>query len=220
MTAARRHVLFDLDGTLTDPSEGIVACLEYALDTLGGAAADPGDLTRFIGPPLTGTFGTLLGTGDSRVIDAAITAYRERFAEVGLFENRLIEGIEGALVELEDHGVDLRVATAKPTVYADRIVDHFGLRPFFPVVYGSELDGRKTDKIDLLAHIFSEEGWQGTDACMVGDRRHDVVGAVAHESRAVGVLWGFGSDAELRDAGAHAVVSTPGDLAHAIVGAG
>lgn len=214
-----RHVLFDLDGTLTDPSEGIVACIEYALDRVGGSARDPGDLTRFIGPPLAGTFGTLLDTSDRTAIDAAISAYRERFADVGLFENRLIGGIDSVLLELQARGADLRVATAKPTLYADRIIDHFGLRRFFPVVYGSELDGRRTDKVDLLAHVFGEEGWNGTEACMVGDRRHDIVGARAHRTRAVGVLWGFGSDLELRDAGADAVVSDVVELARVIDGA-
>lgn len=216
MTAAPRHVLFDLDGTLTDPSEGIVRCIEYALERCGGAQIERGDLTRFIGPPLFGTFGTLLATNDRTVIESAIAVYRERFADVGLFENRPIDGIMGVLEELAQTGLDLRVATAKPTIYADRIIDHFGMRAFFPVVYGSELDGRKTDKTDLLGHIFAEEGWSGSAACMIGDRQHDVAGARSHGARAVGVLWGFGSERELRDAGADVVVGDTLDLVDAI----
>lgn len=208
-------VLFDLDGTLTDPSEGIVACIEHALARMGGSAVPVGDLTRFIGPPLVGTFGHLLGTDDRSVIDDAIRWYRERFADVGLFENRIIDGMIPALESFAEHGVALRVATAKPTVYADRIIDHFDMRRFFPVVYGSELDGRKTDKVDLIDHILAEEGWVGDATVMIGDRAHDVRGARAHGARSVGVLWGFGSERELVEAGADIVISEVSGLVHA-----
>lgn len=172
----------------------------------------PGDLKRFIGPPLTGTFEYLLKTDDSVAIGKAIEWYRDRFADIGLFENRVIDGMLPALESFAAQGVQLRVATAKPTVYADRIIDHFDMRRFFPVVYGSELDGRKTDKVDLLAHILEVEGWRGREAVMIGDRAHDVRGARAHGARAVGVLWGFGSNDELTDAGADVVISSVSEL--------
>jgi phosphoglycolate phosphatase len=209
---ARMNVLFDLDGTLTDPKEGIIACFRYALETLGRDS--PGDraLERFIGPPLRESLSTLVGVNDETIVERAITLYRGRFAAQGMFENSLYPGISEALEQLQDDGQLLFVATSKPTVFAERIVEHFGMARFFRAVYGSELNGVNADKRDLLAHVVRAESLASVDTAMVGDRAHDVLGALANGLFSVGVLWGYGSREELVAAGAGALCDVPSAL--------
>jgi len=210
------HLLFDLDGTLTDPAPGIVACLEHALHAMGASPpADP-NLTRFIGPPLREAFRELLGTSGGQEIDDAIAHYRERFADVGLFENTVYPGIPRVLSELVEAGHELRVATSKPHVFAERILDHFELRSFFPRVYGSELTGERTDKADLIQHVLETESIEPGRACMIGDRLHDVVGAQRHGVLSIGVLWGFGDRLEMEEAAPNKIVESVYDLVHAV----
>ena len=204
------HVLLDLDGTLTDPEEGITACIRYALDKLGIAAPTDTVLASYIGPPLLHTFRKLCRTEHEAT--EGVRLYRERFSTKGLYENRVYEGIVSALEQFAAAGYTLCVATSKPGVYATRIVEHFELAHFFGAVYGSELDGRLSDKTELIAHILSTEGLAADQAVMIGDRRYDVVGANNHGVRSVGVLWGFGSESELRDAGANALCNRPDAL--------
>ena len=193
-----RHVLFDLDGTLTDPAPGIVRCIEHALAEFGAEPPPADELRRFIGPPLQDTFAELLGTHEPAPVERAIALYRERFGDVGLFENAVFPGIPDVLDELRAAGCRLYVATSKPTVFAERIVAHFDLSRRFEAVYGSELSGERTDKADLLAHLLGEESLVAGKACMIGDRRHDIAGAKAVGVRSIGVLWGYGSAEELR----------------------
>ncbi len=203
------NVLFDLDGTLTDPKEGIVACFRYALETLGLDSPADQELERFIGPPLRESLSTLVGASDETIVQQAITLYRERFAAQGMFENSLYPGISEALEQLEDDGLLLFVATSKPTVFAESIVEHFGIGRFFRAVHGSELDGVNADKRDLLAYVLRAESLSPTDTVMVGDRAHDVLGARANGLFSVGVLWGYGSREELVAAGAGALYDEP-----------
>ncbi len=148
-----RTLLFDLDGTLTDPREGITRSIAYALERMG-MAAPPLDTLHFaIGPPLRASFARLLSTDAPEAIERAVAHYRERFADVGLYENRPYAGIAEALAALRDSGARLFVATSKPQVYARRIVEHFGLHAHFLDVHGCELDGTREDKRDLLAHL-------------------------------------------------------------------
>lgn len=204
------NILFDLDGTLTDPREGIVACIRHALSTLGQPVPADAELVKLIGPPLQDSFRELLGSvGD---VDAAVAAYRDRFAAVGMFENAVFEGIPQAMESLLARGTRLFVATSKPRVYAERILGHFGLAEYFSAVYGSELDGRLTDKAELIAHALAASGLSAADTVMVGDRRHDMVGAVANGVFPVGVLWGYGSREELTAAGAEWLFERPGEL--------
>lgn len=207
------NVLFDLDGTLTDPREGIVACLKHALRGLGRPSPPDSDLVGCIGPPLRESFGMLLGSADGKVIDEAIALYRERFSVTGIFENTLYPGVPPALTELRDLGMTLYVATAKPHAFARRIVEYFGLSPFFRQVYGSELDGTRADKGELIAHVMQIESLSPGSTAMVGDRAHDVLGAIARGVRPVGVLWGYGSAAELTAAGATVLCERPAMLA-------
>jgi phosphoglycolate phosphatase len=151
------NVLFDLDGTLTDPKEGIVASFRYALESLGANSPPMKDLERLIGPPLRESFSTLLGTGDQDRIERAVGLYRERFSASGMFENRLYPDIGDTLAQLLDKGSRMFVATSKPRAFAERIIEHFGLGRFFRGVYGSELNGANADKKELLAHLLRLE---------------------------------------------------------------
>ena len=209
-----KALLFDLDGTLTDPREGITRCIAHALTRMGLEPPPLEALTFAIGPPLRGSFAQLLACEDRARIEQAVAHYRERFADVGLFENAIYPGIAEALRELQD--AQLFVATSKPQVYAERIVRHFGLEAHFVAIHGCELDGTREDKRDLLAHLMELRGVRAGDAVMIGDRGADMRAGRHHGMRALGVRWGYGSDDELRDAGAHALCDSPGALATAI----
>ncbi|AWM88789.1 HAD family hydrolase [Microvirga sp. 17 mud 1-3] len=202
--------LFDLDGTLTDPKTGITRSVQYALERLGRPVPEADALTWMIGPPLIAGFSELLGGPEDA--PEAVRLYRERFSDVGLFENEVYAGIPALLARLRDEEVRLFVATSKPHVYARRIVEHFGLAPFFGEIYGSELDNRNTDKRDLIRHILAQEGFDPAGAVMIGDRKHDAIGARANGLAAIGVTWGYGSRQELQDAGVACLVDDPGEL--------
>lgn len=210
VTDTGMQVLFDLDGTLTDPREGIVNCIRHALSALKIEIDEGIDLTSFIGPPLRDTFRTLCA--DDEIAETAVAVYRQRFSTIGLFENRLYDGIETCLQALVDAGVSNYVVTSKPTLYSRRIVEHFGLNEYFKVVYGSNLDGSLADKTQLIRHVIETENIAATDAVMIGDRKFDVIGANNHGMRCIGVLWGYGSERELRDAGALSLCRRPGEL--------
>jgi phosphoglycolate phosphatase len=144
--------------------------------------------------------------------------YRERFAEVGLFENSVYTGMSDALSQIRGDGHDLCVATSKPKIYADRIIDHFELRGFFCEAYGSELSGERADKTDLLEWVLASETADPSTTFMIGDRKHDIIGAKNHGLAAVGVLWGYGDRAELEEAGADCLVNNVADLCSQIRG--
>jgi phosphoglycolate phosphatase len=204
------NVLFDLDGTLTDPRDGIVACIKHGLASLGEPSPSDMELERYIGPPLHETFTKLL-RGDGRV-DAAVKAYRERFSAVGMFENVVYPGIPEVLESLGARGAELYVATSKPQVFAERILDHYGLSRHFKAVFGSELNGARSNKGELIGHLLMVAGLSAADTVMVGDREHDVHGARRNGVSAVGVLWGYGSREELAAAGAEQIFEQPSDL--------
>ena len=206
-------VLWDLDGTLTDPFQGITRCLQHALRSCG--VSDPPSsesLARYIGPPLTDAFRELLATDDAAEIDRAVQFYRDRFTDLGIYENAVYPGIPEALADLFAAGATLYVATSKPVGFARRIIDHFRLHTLFRDVHGSELDGTRSDKADLIAHVLNEHELLPENCIMVGDRMHDVVGARACGVTPVGVLWGYGSREELTEAGAAALCEYPHEL--------
>lgn len=203
------HIYFDLDGTLTDPYEGITKCILYALDELGFPHPDDDYLYNCIGPPLWDTFPELVG---ETLTQRAVELYRERFVEFGWKENTPYEGIADALEAVAAAGHTLFVATAKPHMHAARIIEHFGMGDFIHNVYGSELDGTRATKGDLLA--FAIERNPGADThVMIGDRKHDLIGAVANNMTPIGVAWGYGSIEELTEAGAAAIAQSPRELA-------
>lgn len=203
-------VFFDLDGTLTDPKIGITTSIQYALEKLNLPVPTQDELTWCIGPPLRTSFVALLG-GEEHA-DQALALYRERFGDVGLFENALYAGIEETLTTLTASGRKLFVATSKAHVYADRIIDHFGLRKYFEHVFGPELDGTRADKSDLLRYALEKTSTDPARAIMIGDRKHDVIGAANNGMTTIGVLYGYGSREELMKAGAAYLCATPGEI--------
>lgn len=211
-------IFFDLDGTLTDPAEGITACIRHALASEGAHVPDHARLTECIGPPLHECFAELLATEDSSTITRAVKKYRERFEEIGMFENRVYEGIPEALTQIREHGFRLCVATSKPHVYARKILDHFGLSHHFDHIFGPELDGTRREKTKLLAHALGITRVSADRCLMVGDRKHDIIGARENSILSLAVTWGYGSHCELEAAGADGFVSAVGGLAEACLG--
>jgi phosphoglycolate phosphatase len=203
-------IFFDLDGTLTDPKPGITRSIRYALQKLDHPVIPTEDeLTWCIGPPLRSSFVKMLGEDSA---DRAVTLYRERFSEIGLYENRVYDGIGEVLTTLKESGHRLLVATSKAHIYADRIIDHFELRPHFERVFGAELDGTRSDKSHLLAYALKETATDPGKSLMIGDRSHDMVGAGKNGIRGIGVLYGYGSRDELIGAGARHLCATPAEI--------
>jgi len=213
-----RALLFDLDGTLTDPLEGIARCVVHALQALGAPLPDARELRGWIGPPITDSFAAWFAqNGVAATAEQALHIYRERFAAKGLFENTVYPGMPEVLGELAERGFRLFVATSKPGVFARRILDHFDLSERFEDIYGSELDGTRVDKVELLDYLFVREGLDRARSVMIGDREHDMRAARYHDAAALGVLWGFGSAAELHEAGAQWLVAEPRQLLPALL---
>lgn len=189
-------LLFDLDGTLTDPREGITRSVQHALAQLDIHEPDLVALEHFIGPPLLQCFMHTYSLSEARAWEA-VNHYRARFREVGLYENQLFEGILELLQLLHEQGRTLYIATSKPTVFAVEIARHFGFARYFKAIYGSELDGTRTNKVELIRHLLEQEGLDPGDTLMIGDRKHDLIGAHSNGLSAVAVGYGFGSLEEL-----------------------
>jgi phosphoglycolate phosphatase len=206
----RSILLLDLDGTLVDPGPGIIGSCRYALEKLGAPVPDETDLRWVIGPPLRISFAKLLGEGGDP--EAALRFYRERYSGGGLYEVTPYPTILDVLQARVRSGTRLILCTAKPKQFAVRVVDHFGFSPLLSAVYGPELDGRFDDKGDLMAHLLESEKLDPDQVCMVGDREHDVRAAARHGIPSIGVLWGYGSEAELNQAGATVIIREPGEL--------
>jgi phosphoglycolate phosphatase len=202
--------MFDLDGTLTDPHEGITRCVTHAFERLGRPSPSPQALRSFIGPPLQDTFSQWLPATE---VENAVRFYRERFNAVGWRENEVYEGVPPLLGLLAARGHKMIVATSKPAVFAERIIDHFELAGYFDCVVGASLDGSLRHKSDLIAKALTDTDTSASDAVMIGDREQDVVGAKANDVRAIGVLWGYAEAGELEAAHADALAASPADLA-------
>ncbi len=202
------HVFLDLDGTLTDPMLGISNAFTYALTELGIAVPD--NLDWVIGPALIDSFAKL-GASDPH---EALSLYRSRYTETGLFENHVYEGIPDALAALKEAGHTLYLATAKPHAYATLITAHFGLARFLTREFGPELDGTRNDKGELLAFALENLGLTAPGCVMIGDRHHDYDAAKAVGIPSVAVTWGYGNETER--AGANVVCDQPNGLLHAV----
>lgn len=206
------RVFLDLDGTLTDPFDGFTRSIAHALGALGKPVPDPADLGWAIGPSLWETFDRMGLT--KAEADEGVRHYRARYTETGLFENTPYPGITQALDRIAGEGHRMFLATAKPMAYAGRITEHFGLSDYMEDQFGSELDGTRADKPDLVRYAVERTGTGAS--VMVGDRRHDAEGARAVDIPFVGVLWGYGGAEELRAAGARVLAETPAELPEAI----
>lgn len=194
-------LLLDLDGTLTDPFEGITRSVEYALNAFGIEVEDRRTLAPFIGPPLVESLTERYGFTMEDAV-AAVAKYREYFAVKGLYENELFEGIPELLNDCRKAGYKISMATSKPTHYAKIIAEHFDIARYFDAIHGSSLDGSRITKSSVVAEAVREEGLDPERALMIGDRRHDVEGAREHGIKTVGVLYGYGSLEEHTAAGA------------------
>ena len=206
-----RNILFDLDGTLTDPFEGITRSVEYALDRYGITVDDRRSLACFIGPPLHESFMKYFGFSEAEAIKA-VDVYREYFADKGIFENAVYDGVEPMLRRLGSRGKRLAVATSKPTVYAERILRHFGIMDCFEVCVGSELDGRRVNKDEVISDTLKALGCGPSGTVMVGDRSHDMIGAKKNGVPCIGVAYGYGTREELTEAGAYVIADSVEEL--------
>lgn len=208
-----KTILIDLDGTLTDPKVGITSSVRYGLNKVGHPIAETENIDWIIGPPLKASLAKLLNVDvNDDLAEQALLGYRERFAVTGLFENHLFEDVPATLAELKARGYRLFLATAKPEIYAKQILEHFNLLQYFEYPYGSELNGERTNKADLIAYILEKEKLIPEECLMVGDREHDIFGARKNGIETIAVTYGYGSAQELDQAQPKARISTFADL--------
>lgn len=203
------HVIFDLDGTLTDPGEGIINSLLYALDFFG-IQGDPRILKRFVGPPLIDSFMKYYGFSEEQAREA-VKRYREYFREKGVFENQIYEGIPELLSVLKEQDKKLAIATTKPTVFARQVLEYFRVDHYFEddLIIGSYLDGRRTVKAELVGAVLDLLSIDDGRLVMVGDRKYDMIGAKTHSIDSIGVTYGYGEEEEI-------TLAEPTYIAHSV----
>ncbi|MCI7640640.1 MAG: HAD family hydrolase [Clostridiales bacterium] len=201
----KKTVLFDLDGTLTDSGEGIINCAALALEHFGLEVPSREEMRVFVGPPLHETFRRFGVPVDKT--DEAIRVYRSRYVPTGMFENTPYPGIQALLEALKKEGYTLYVATSKPEEMSVTILERFGLAPFFDRICGASTDSSRSTKDAVIAYLLEQSGAK-EDMIMVGDTKYDVLGAKAHGIPAIGVSWGYGSVAEMVQAGAIGIADT------------
>lgn len=211
-----QYIFFDLDGTLTEPKVGITKSVAYALKYYGIHVEDLDTLCPFIGPPLKDSFMKYYGFNDAKA-EEAVEKYREYFRPYGIYENEMYEGVDNLLTQLKECGKTIVLATSKPTVFAEIILKHFGLRSYFDCVVGSELDGTRVKKGDVIAYALEEIGvTDKSKVVMIGDRDNDILGAKENGLDCIGVLYGHGSREELELAGADRIVETVEELSSSL----
>jgi phosphoglycolate phosphatase len=216
-TFSTTTILFDLDGTLTDSKPGITRCVQHALAGLGIVVDDIETLSPFVGPPLRESFHHFYGFDDAQT-RRAVAIYRERYTTVGMFENEVYAGIPELLNRLRAAGATLAVASSKPTVYVEQILEHFALANHFTAVAGSNLDGTRIAKDEVIAHALSLLPMASRDGVvMVGDREHDVFGARAHGIETIAAGYGYSTPGELAAASPLAIVNSVAELAHMLL---
>ncbi len=208
-------VLFDLDGTLTNPKEGITKCVSYAIESTGRIPPSLKELEIFIGPPLKKQFEEFLEV-DSDTGEFLLKKYRERFSTVGIFENEIYEGIKELLSVLKEKGFKIALATSKPTIYANKILKHFDIYKYFDLTIGSELDGTRVEKEEVIEEVLSSLKPDLSKTVMVGDRKFDIIAAKAKGIKSIGVKYGFAKDNELEDAKPDFIAETVEELGRII----
>ncbi len=219
-----QYCLFDLDGTLTDPKEGITKSVQHALKYFGIEEPDLDRLEPFIGPPLKDSFMEFYGLSEEQALKA-VEVYRERFAPVGVLENEIIPGTGQMLAHAREKGIHLAVASSKPLVFVRQILRHFQIEDYFEVVVGSELDGTRGSKEEVVEEALRQLGILEMDpadkkslCAMIGDRKFDIQGAIAHGLTGIGVSFGYAGEGELSVAGADMVADTMEQLERILLG--
>lgn len=210
-------VLFDLDGTLTDPGEGITNSVMHSLKYYGIEETDKAKLYKFIGPPLWESYEVFYGFSHEKAIEA-VEHYREYYKVKGIYENLLYDGVKDMLEALYNKGVKILVATSKPETFAKIILDYFGIAKYFTFIGGAAMDGSRVNKDDVIKYTLEMAEVTDVKSCvMVGDRLHDILGAKAHSMDSIGVLYGYGSLDELKNAGADFIAAAPMDVCDIIL---
>ena len=209
-------ILFDLDGTLTDPAIGITNSVAHALKKWGIEVSDRTELYKFIGPPLLDSFCKYYGFSKEDA-EKSVIYYREYFADKGLFENSVYDGVIEMLTELKNRGKKLIIATSKPELFSKRILEHFELDRYFDFLAGATMDSSRVKKADVISYALQQCNIKDiSEVIMIGDREHDVLGAAAFGIDSIGVLYGYGSREELQKAGATYIVETVSDILNII----
>lgn len=212
-----KTILFDLDGTLTDPKEGITKGVQYALKYYGIIEEDLDKLLCFIGPPLKEQFMKYCGF-DEKKAEEAVSKYRELYSESGIFQNRVYDGVEELLSVLKDKGYRLAVASSKPEVFVKKIIEKYGISQYFEAIVGSELNGKRSDKAEVIFEALRQLKIEDTkEVVMVGDREHDIIGAKKNNIKAVGVCFGYGEKSELEKAGADFIAKDIDELKNILI---
>lgn len=206
-----KTAIFDLDGTITDSGPGIMNAIRYAVKKRGLPDVPEEVLRSFIGPPLKEQFRSVFGLSDDEGT-IMVATYREYYGEKGIFENRVYDGVPEVLQKLQEAGVRILMATSKPEKYAKQIAEHFGFDKYFDFIGGACMDGRRTDKHDVIEYVIDSCKVCRENTVMIGDRRHDMIGASKAGIRSIGVLYGYGSREELEKAGADMIAVTPDDI--------
>jgi phosphoglycolate phosphatase len=213
-----KNVFFDLDGTLTDPSEGITGCIRYSLANLGRPSLSNIELQSYIGPPLRDGFKQLLGSDDASLIEKAVGLYRERFSNIGIFENTVYPGVVDLLSALNKGSIKVYLVTSKPKYYAEIIIKHFQLTQWFQDIYGSEMDGRFSNKAELVKLLLNNRNIGPGEAVMVGDRKEDIIAGKANGTKTIGVTYGFGSEQEITDSAPDYICNNPLEIQNVVLG--
>ena len=211
-----KTAIFDLDGTITDSGPGIMNAIRYAVKKRGLPDVPEEVLRSFIGPPLKEQFRSVFGLSDDEGT-IMVATYREYYGEKGIFENRVYDGVPEVFQKLQEAGVRILMATSKPEKYAKQIAEHFGFDKYFDFIGGACMDGRRTDKHDVIEYVIDSCKVCRENTVMIGDRRHDMIGASKAGIRSIGVLYGYGSRDELEKAGADMIAVTPDDISKLIL---
>lgn len=204
-------VLFDLDGTLTDPQKGIINSILFALDQLMIVENNVQELDAFIGPPLRDSFAGRYNLSHERA-DLAVQYYREYYAERGIFENNIYDGVHELLEYLTGNNFRLFVATSKPTVFAQKVLEHFELTNYFSGIAGSNLDNTRSDKTEIIAHVLSEYKLEVSNSVMIGDRKFDIIGAQNNSMQSIAVTYGYGTIEEINNSRPDFIVNDCNEL--------
>ncbi len=211
--------IFDLDGTITDSGPGIINSIRYALEKYGLPVPEEKVLRTFIGPPLKEQFQAVCGLNEeesARMVDA----YREYYTEKGIFENSVYSGVPEMLEQMKEAGVRILMATAKPEKFAKRIAEHFNFAKYFEFIGGACMDGRRTDKYEVIEYVIDQCGISEEErkrAIMIGDRSHDMIGAGKAGLHSLGILYGYGDRGELEAADAEMIAETPEEVCELIL---